>query len=623
MAAAQPNYLKRGRSQERGGASVDLLVCAAILMIGAFQLYSHLRAPDFPFEDVAYYEQAKSILHSGYYGLNSVPEKVQPPGLPILLAVICQMGGCRYGVLLSSMAVFMTLGFLFWYQIIRRAEGRGIAAATCLLLGSSPWLFYFVTRGLWPSIPYFFVSALALWTILTLDGAKSQARKYVLSGALALIVAFSILIQSAGVALVGAMVACIACTWLKDRGTAFHRFKVFLPAILLGILTQFAWMHQGRNPPDWPLPGYPESYVSQLRLKLGNYPELGFASAADVVERVRTNVRERTAVLAETLTAHWIHRSYSTLAIAIPLLLTVAGVADSLLAGRGEDILAWYFIGFELIYILWPWQFEFRFLFPTMPLACLFIYRGAKRVAVWSRKYSRLVAACFLPIFTFLCAIAIRNTWATGPSWDSGVQSKLSAAFWFAASVFSVWMIYRNRLPNMLSQLPERPVFSKRISVGPLSLPFLQLGALALVCLLVARAISQDIPITRANLAFEEERYGRLPDVVAANWIREHTDPQAVIAARHVPLVYHYSQRRVIWLAPILDPQVVMEGLRRLNIRYIIVVDRDFSYYLPPDEVCFDIVQGAYPSAFRLEAQLGQARIYQVITAGQAPLASR
>ena len=173
-----------------------------------------------------------------------------------------------------------------------------------------------------------------------------------------------------------------------------------------------------------------------------------------------------------------------------------------------------------------------------------------------------------------------------------------------------------NRPPILLSRLSERPVFLRQISIGSLSLTFLQMGALGLTVLLVARAISQDIPITRANLAFEEERFGRLPDTVAAKWIRLNTDPQDVVVARHVPLVFHYSQRKVIRFAPIVRPQVMMEGFRRLGIRYVIVVDRDFSYYLPPDEVCFDIVQRAYPNAFRPVAQLGQARIYEVIPAG-------
>jgi hypothetical protein len=611
-----PGPVKGGRSQQRDLVVVDFLVYAAILALGAFELYSHLRAPDFPFEDVAYFEQAKSLLHDGYYGFQSVPERVQPPGLPLLLALICKVAGCRYGVLLSSMPVFLSMGFLVWYQIIRQVEGRGMAAATCLLLGSSPSVFFFVTHGLWPSIPYFFVSGLALWTILKLIGAESRSRRYLLSAILALIVAFSILIQSAGIALVGAMLASIGFTWLKDRGTAVHRFRVFLPAILLGIMTQFVWMHRGSNPPDWPLPGYPESYVSQLKLKLGNYPELGFANATDVFSRVKRNVGERTAVLAEILTAHWIHRSYASLAVAIPLVLAVVGVADSLLGGTGEDILAWYFVGFEFIYILWSWLPEFRFLFPNIVLACLFIYRGAKKMATWFRLHPRRVAACLLPGCIVLCAVAFRNSWEAGPSWSVGVQSKFSAAFWFAGALFCVWVICMNRLPVMLSRLSERRVLLRQIPIGSLSLSFLQMCALGLTALLVARAISQDIPITRANFAFEKERFGLLPDIVAANWIRLHTDPRDVIAARHVPLVFHYSQRKVIWFAPIVRSQVLMEGFRRLGIRYVVVIDRDSSYYLPPDEVCFDMVQKAYPNAFRMAAQIGQARIYEVIPAG-------
>jgi hypothetical protein len=416
--------------------------------------------------------------------------------------------------------------------------------------------------------------------------------------------------------LVGAMLASIGFTWLRDRSTAAHRFKVFLPAILLGIATQFAWMHRGSNPPDWPLPGYPESYVSQLKLKVGNYPELGFATAADVLSRVKTNVGERTVVLAETVTAHWIARSYSSLAVAIPLVLAVAGVGASLLEGTGGDILAWYFLGFEFIYILWPWQFEFRFFFPNAMLACLFIYRGAKKMAVWSRLYPRRLAACLLPVCAFLCAVAFRNSWAVGSSWSSGVQSKFSAVFWLVASLFSIWVIYLNRLPIMVSRWSEQPVFVRRVSIRSFSLTFIQIGALGLGALMVARAVAQDIPVARANLAFEKERYGRLPDIAAANWIRVHTDPQDVIAARHVPTVFHYSQRKVIWFAPITRPEVMMDGFRRLDIRYVLVIDRDFSYYLPPDEVCFGIVEKAYPNAFRLAAQIGQARIYEVIPEG-------
>lgn len=611
---------EEGRTQRHASAAVDLLVYAAILAIGGFYLYSHLRSPDFPFEDVAYYEQAKSILQDGYYGFQSVPERVQPPGLPLLLAFICRIAGCQYGVLLSSMTVLIILGFLVWYQIIRQAAGRVVAAATCLLLPLSPGLFHFGTREILPSTPYFFASGLALWIILKLDVAKTRLRRYLLSAVLALIVGFSILIQSAAIALVGAMLAVIAFTWLRDQGKAAYRLKVFLPAILLGIATQFVWMHQGSNPPDWPLPGYPGSYTQQLRLKLGNYPELGYANAADVYLRVKRNVGERIAVLAEMLTAHWIHRSYSNVVVAIPLFLVAVGWITSLW-GTGEDILAWYFLGFETIYILWPWFVEFRFVFPVAPLACLFAYRGARRVAAWSRLHPRRVAACFLPCGVALFAVAFRNSLAAGASWQYGVQSKFSAAFWALALLFAVWVAWKNRLPVQLTQVLGPPA-PRSAAIGSVSLTVPRMAPLVVAVLVAAGAISQDIAIARENISFGKDRLPRIPDIVAAQWVRLHTDPQDVIAARHVPLVYHHSHRRVIWFAPIVRPQVLMEGLRRHNIHYVIVIDRDYSYYLPPDEICFEIMEKQYPRAFRLAAQIGQARIFEVIPEGADNLAA-
>jgi hypothetical protein len=183
--------------------------------------------------------------------------------------------------------------------------------------------------------------------------------------------------------------------------------------------------------------------------------------------------------------------------------------------------------------------------------------------------------------------------------------------------------MWTGRLPTPWTWLSERLGLSRRISIVSVSFTFSQAAGLGLVALLLVRAISQDISISRENLGFENAGLAHIPDVVAANWVRLHTDPKDVIAARHVPLVFHHAQRRVIWFAPIVRPQVMMEGVRRLNIRYIIVVDRENSYYLPPDSVCFDMVERAYPSAFHLAAELGKARIYEVMSAGMGATASR
>jgi len=86
-----------------------------------------------------------------------------------------------------------------------------------------------------------------------------------------------------------------------------------------------------------------------------------------------------------------------------------------------------------------------------------------------------------------------------------------------------------------------------------------------------------------------------------------------VVAARRVPLVYHYAHRKVIWFPPMTNAELLMAGLRKHHIRYVIVIERDFNYYRPPDEYCFKIVSDAYPEAFRLVEQEKQVRIYEVV----------
>src|SRR6266851_3157276 len=61
-------------------------------------------------------------------------------------ALLCATVSCGRAVLIRSMAVFATMGFIASYELLRRVQGRAVAAASCLLLGSSPIIFMFSTR---------------------------------------------------------------------------------------------------------------------------------------------------------------------------------------------------------------------------------------------------------------------------------------------------------------------------------------------------------------------------------------------------------------------------------------------------------------------------------------------
>jgi hypothetical protein len=115
----------------------------------------------------------------------------------------------------------------------------------------------------------------------------------------------------------------------------------------------------------------------------------------------------------------------------------------------------------------------------------------------------------------------------------------------------------------------------------------------------------------------------RVPaDAKAGAWIRSHSDTNAVIMARQVPTVCHYSNRRVIWLPPSSDPQLLMEGTLKHQVNFVIVVRREDSYYLPPDEDCFAGLLNAYPSAFRLVCETPEFRVFEVTRDLPRPAAS-
>ena len=590
--------------------ALDIIACAFILVTGLLSFHFYQRSPDFPYEDVSYVELAKSLLHDGSYAFNFKMEKVQPPGFPALLALLCATLGCTHNVLVRAMPVFFTLGLLASYVLIRRVMGCRVAAASCLLLSSSPVFFSAVTARLWPSFPYLFTSMLVLLIAPNVEAAKTKRMKFLLATLLCFLLVASVLIQSAGIALIGGLLCWLILSFLDDRATARSRLKIYLPIVLVALFAEALWMHQGSNPREWPLSGFPGSYMSQLKLKNGNNPELGLASTADIVSRVDKNLRERTSLFVELMMRHWISPSYSTVGSSVPLILILIGVWSSILR-RENQILTWYFIGHESIHLLWPWTLEVRFFLPVAPLACLYFFKGITAFAAWARQYPRRVGAWCLPLFSVVGIHSAIRGWQAEVA--SGWQWKFSAMFWIFSATLAARMIWSGPLHFFERVHSELGLFGKRYSVRKRSFTVEQAMGAMVVVSLIAIGMVKEIPIARANLSFDEAQLYAIPDIQGARWIASHAEPDAIVAARRVPLVYHYAHRKVVWFPPISNPRVLLQGIREHNIRYIIVIERDFSYYLPPDEYCFKLLSEAFAEAFRLVEASDRVKIYEVL----------
>ncbi len=69
----------------------------------------------------------------------------------------------------------------------------------------------------------------------------------------------------------------------------------------------------------------------------------------------------------------------------------------------------------------------------------------------------------------------------------------------------------------------------------------------------------------------------------------------------------------MIWLPPITNPKVLMQGIREHRIQYVVVIHTRFNYYVPSETVCFDLLYTAYPRVFHLAKEQGELRIYEVL----------
>jgi hypothetical protein len=599
-------------------APMDAVVYALILALSALPFFFYERAPDFVNSDVHYAELADSLLHSHSYSADFTHEGLVPPGFPIILASICATLGCTHDILTRAMPVFLALGLLLSYEVLRRQRGRLVAAVSCVVLAASPGIFPWVTSRLWPIFPYLCISMIIFLLIPALEASQRRARTRLLGVLLCLLLIAAVMIESIGIALVAAILAWLILSFLWKIDTAKLLLRRFLPIALIALVAEGLWLQQGGNAKEWPLPGFPGGYLAQLKLKDGNYPESGFATPKDVLLRVEKNLKESAIFLGETLFQRWINPSWTSLVPTGLVLLILCGLASSLCRSDSR-LCALYFIFFECVYLLWPWfSGVVRFAVAVLPLAYLYLAEGVLAIQQWSRQYPRRLGALFLPLSMVLVLFAAREGWAVGAG--HGFQAKISAICWSLCASLCVRLIWKGSLSShgRLSWLQN---FSKEFHFpGGMSFRPIQGIAVLVAIYLVSTGVAAEVPMGRENLVSGLNLFENAPDIQAARWIASHTDPSAIIASGGASLIHHYSRRNVHWFPPISNPEVVMAGIRRLHIQFVVVITRRWYYFLPPETVCFDLLQKAYPQTFRLVAAQGQVRIYEVLPDAAAVL---
>jgi len=592
----------------------DIAVFGLILAFGALQFFYYERAADFLHEDVFYADAARSLVQHGFYGIDGHPETNQPPGFPAILAMLFLVGGYSHSLFQRAMAVFETLGFLASYELLRRKAPRIVAAAICLLLISSGTYFSFATRSVSPSSPYLFTTMSALLVAEQLETAASPRSRFAWGALLTALCAASLMIASAAVALLAAMGIRIGITFVRNRRLAAARVRALLPVLLFGIAVQGLWMHRQPAPLEWSVPGYPRSYLSQLMLKNGNDPELGMATLREIPVRVVHNALDDTGLLGQVLLHRGIDEAWMSAAVVGPLLLILLGWGYSVWPSGG-GLHDWYFAAYEFIYLLWPWNVETRFFLPIAPLACFYLWSGVRAVGFLARNKPRLLGAAWLPASVVLAIGAWYWTQGSGIARHmlrGGLQGEISFLTWLLSAIVAALMAWASSAWLARTFLWLQ-CFSHRqgaLRITPMRVSQLLVGVAAIG--LIITGLEQQIALGRDNMNLNSVVNSVPADAEAGMWIASHTDSNAVVMARLVPTDYHYSGRRVVWFPPSSNPQLLIEGIRRLKVDYVVVVHRQYSYYLPPDDDCFAPLLAAYPEAFHLAIQTPEFRIFLV-----------
>jgi hypothetical protein len=569
--------------------AIDLIVIICVLALGTLQFIGYLRAPG-ELADARYSELTRSILETGSYQFNFRPETLMPPGLPLILALICRAVGYSQAVLFHVMSISTTLALLASYALLRRTAGRTVAAAACLLLGSSPALFSSATQIVFSDMPYFCASMLALLLALKTDRAQPGPARtgWVLLFSISLLLA--LMIRSAGIALVAGLTIWILASLLADRTLGRRRLKLFLFPLLLALSAQLLWMEWAglRQFSEWALPGYPGSYITQLKVKSGNHPELGLAHLKDLPDRVEQNLVTRTAELVKLLSRkEWVNPFWCSPLIFGILALILIGLASSL-GKNGGQLHDWYFAGYELMYALWPWNFEMRFLLPVVPLACLYLWRGIRAIGSFSLRQPVIAGLTFL-----LVGVVLTFTTASWAAHTRLGQAFAATGFWAVFTLVGCGVLVLRSF--------DASAHAQRVLAGST----FQRGARFLTLLLVlgalvGKGVAMQIRTARSNMNCDMTRAIFYPDIEAAQWIRTHESPDVVVMARKQDLVYHYSAHMVIWFPPISDPQVLMDGIRKHHIGLVVVTDRENGYFVPRQEDCFQPLLHSYSQAFHL-----------------------
>jgi len=582
--------LASGAAPAKAQPPLRVIVVITLALTIAF---ASLTAPYYLFggDSARYVALARSLAQGNGYQLFGQPDKVFPPGFPLILVPAALFSADSFATVARWAAMIGALVFPATYAFAR----RGTAALPIAVLTVCSAGFLELIIGNPRSEPAYMVCSLGLiaWADRGASGPERRGRWPWTVAAGSALLLLTVATRAIGVAAVGA----IALVLLERVVRPSHRRAPFPSELLLPlgagaafVLAWFAWGRTAANAdPD---PSATLAYVRQLLLADPHRPDLGVASPIGFAVRILQNLRIEASHAAELLTQlPWLKPRWFSPPAAAALALTVTGWRAEL--RRPSRVGAWYFLGYWVVLLCWPFDEGTRFLVPILPLLWLYGIEGAGRalaaVAASSRglRLGVIVVASLGLMGTAIARLAL-------PA-DFSRQDQVFGLLWLLILGIALFGWARTTAwAGAMSRRSHRTI------------------AIAAIALYVAGGLARTVPgvvVRRPGTPLADPVAESLRE--ASQWISVHTPPEATIQGTFPTQIQFATGRKTVRFPISGSPELLRHSVERYRPDFLIVLHgAQGGYYQPADSVKFTRVQAIFPGVWREAGRLSGSTIY-------------
>lgn len=573
----------------------DALLLA--LLCGAWAAMVTLTAERIPrlLSDDAYYlGLAQSIRIAGTYTFNGVPHVLYPPGLPLLLAFVEPLIGTGEQSFAFVMALAGAAAIAGSYFFILRRLGRVPAILCALLLATTPFFYELASRRIISDLPYFAASVWCLCFIDLLDDAQTSSTRFVRGCIASLLLSVVVLMRTASLALLVGLITYLVWSLLRPRAVRLRNRSNLLAPVCIGFGLFGLWIAWTIVQRSAQYPGHHmQSYVSQIRFRVPQQPELGLAGPAELFTRFAKNVSLQFGHWGELfLHIPWIDsRWYSPFVLLLGLLVLV-GLIDRLRSKA--DVFEWYALAYLGMYALWPFDEGARFILPLYPLLFYYSWIGARLLLGEGQMLSRRKLKALSVLTAVVAAMAFLSAAETPES--NGIQSQLSVAFWLVLAP----------LLFALSLVPPKLKTSGHKLMRSL-VPIVFIAA-------VFSGVRGEYALAKDNLSPQPETFRHEALMRASSWLEVNSQKGDVFSTEQHAILHFLTSHTVIPFLVSSDPLKLLALFQEEDVDYLVVQEHEegFEYYSPTPQERVSQIRMRCPMALALVHQSRGLQIFHL-----------